>query len=225
MPSAAVEALIAEADVQVSALEREAAAAVAAADEAEAQLALAGADERSSAWAMIQLERFVSGLRAEVEAEAAEIIEAAELRARRRLEDARAQAEVQMRDASLPPVEAPRGPTAGGPELATGGADAEAAAEAAPVPTDAAGDHAPAPAVQPDPERQPEPDPKGDVLFEEIGPERLGIPDRLEFALENDFWPVETKRRRRLSRPSTRVIATQGAAALLVLAAVLVRVS
>jgi hypothetical protein len=215
MPATAVEALIAEADQQMTALEREAAAAAAAAAAAEAQLALAGADERSSAWAMIQLERFVTGLRAEVDAEGAAIVRDAELWARRQLEDARAEAGRQTRDVAVRWVRETPEPLVADPApvmpdliVAPAVAQPEPAAEAAPIsdPLDAGTD--------------------GDALFRAIAPEHLALHDPMALASDDEFWPIEsTRRHRRMSRRSSRVIVAQGAAALLVLAAVLVRVS
>jgi hypothetical protein len=218
LPATAVEALIAEADQQMTALEREAAAAVAAADAAETQLALAGADERSSAWAMIQLERFVTGLHAEVDAEGAAIVRDAELWARRQLEDARAEAERHTRDVAVRWVRETPEPLVADP---------------APVMPDLVV----APAVaQPEPDAEPAPIPDpldpadastdGDALFRAIAPEHLALHDPMKLASDDEFWPVEsTRRHRRMSRRSSRVVVAQGAAALLVLAAVLVRVS
>src|SRR2546421_12811285 len=92
VPKAVVDALIADADREISALERQAARATSAAGEAEAQLEDLGTDERASAWTTIQLERFVTGLRAEVEVESKAIIDEARGRAPGIIEDARAAA-------------------------------------------------------------------------------------------------------------------------------------
>jgi hypothetical protein len=183
MPTAVVEALIDAIDREIAALERAAADAVAAADEVEAQLAAAGVDERSSAWAMVQLERFVARLERDVEAHAAEVVEEAELRARRRLDVAAPAVAVTLAAAAVP--------------------DLVEVAEAAPTPEPA-----------PSPAPSPEPEPASEMIADI---------DLVALAPDQDFWPAEAKRRRLPSRASRRVLVTQGAAALLLVAAVVVR--
>jgi hypothetical protein len=173
MPIAVVDALIADADRQISALEREAAEALAAADASEAQLLELNVDERSSAWAMAQLDRFVVALRAEADAEAAAAIQEAEI-------------------------------------TTPGAAGAEPVAEPSPVTVAVP----PPVAVAENP---------SDGIFDAIAPEALANADPLEFSGDADFWPPETKPTRRLSRPNRRVLVTQGAAALLLVAAVALR--
>jgi hypothetical protein len=77
VPMAVVEAIVSDADRKISALEREASAALQAAEDLEAKLALEHLDASSSSWAMVQLHRFVEVLRADSERAAADLVQEA----------------------------------------------------------------------------------------------------------------------------------------------------
>jgi hypothetical protein len=83
-----VRAIIEDTDRDLTELERLAAEATAEADEAEARAADAGIDGPASHWTLVQMQRFVDGLRAEAQLERTAILEVARYRARLRVEDA-----------------------------------------------------------------------------------------------------------------------------------------
>jgi hypothetical protein len=112
VPKAVVDALVADADREISALERHAERATAAAFEAEAELEKLGTDERSSAWATIQLERFVTSLRADVELEAKAIVQEAHVRARVLVDEARAEVEAERAHRAMFDFDPPEPPAA-----------------------------------------------------------------------------------------------------------------
>jgi hypothetical protein len=210
VPKPVVESLIAHADREISELEREAAIAVAAAQDAEARLAMLGVDERSAAWATVQLERFVARLRAEVEAEAAAVIDEATVSARLMVEEARAEADAARAQRVM-----------------------FGAAEPAPVATDASREREErvtaeiGPAPEPEAAESAPTTPRTDdvdPIFRAISPESLAVAEPVVANADDaGFWPAEPERRRRLPRPSRRVVATQGLALLLVAAAAVVR--
>jgi hypothetical protein len=86
---ARVEQLIAAADAELSVLEAEVQRARTSADELEARFDAEDADERSAAWLLLHVDRFVTELRAAAETEAAELVFEAHARARALLEEAR----------------------------------------------------------------------------------------------------------------------------------------
>jgi hypothetical protein len=104
-----VEALVARTRQELALLERELADANAAADATEARALAEGADERSTNWTMVQLQRFLNGLRDKLDLEVQAISEVAHHRAERRVAEAHAQAELMMRlateDAAAPSVQ------------------------------------------------------------------------------------------------------------------------
>ena len=87
-----VERLISSTDEELAALDREAVAALAAADEAEAWMRSAQVDEQSSTWAMVRLQRFLAALREEAERDSETVVELAQRRAAFQLAEARAEA-------------------------------------------------------------------------------------------------------------------------------------
>jgi hypothetical protein len=196
VPKAVVDALVVDADREISALERQAEAATTAAFEAEAELEKLDTDERSSAWATIQLERFVTSLRADVELEAKAIVQEAQVRARVLVEEARAEVEAERAHRAMFDFDPPEPP----------------AATATDTDTVSEGVSDGPPAVS------------GDAIFHEIAPESLGNADTATFgAPETEFWSAEPERRRRFPRPNRRVVVTQGLALALVATAAVVR--
>jgi len=208
VPKAVVDALIADADREISALERHAERVTTAAGEAEAQLAELDTDERASAWATIQLERFVTSLRAEVEVESRAIIDEAQVRARVIIEEARAAAEEERAHRAMFGFDPPEPPSGPAPEPGT---PRIPPAAANPVVVNAA-------------DTPPIASAPGDAIFQEISPDPSEVSDSATFAApDNDFWRAEPERRRRFPRANRRVVVTQGVAVALVVAAVVVR--
>jgi hypothetical protein len=98
-------AIIDETHRDLEAWERRAADARDTADAAHAQAALEGADEQSSTWAIVRLQRFLDGLRQEAEDDAQTVVEAARRGARARVEEARAGAtQIRLADAGPRPI-------------------------------------------------------------------------------------------------------------------------
>jgi hypothetical protein len=97
-----VDALVADVAQQIGALQREVADAEAAAAEAEARAVAEGADERSTTWTMVQLQRFLNGLRDEQVEELRALHEVTDQRVAHRLEEARAQADLLRRLGTAP---------------------------------------------------------------------------------------------------------------------------
>src|SRR5262245_60092988 len=92
VPADSAQASIAETTREVAQLQREAELATLAADAAEARAAEAGVDGRAATWALVQMQRFLDGLRADVERDAQSIRDLAKERARIRLDQARTEA-------------------------------------------------------------------------------------------------------------------------------------
>src|SRR5262245_11598951 len=92
VPADSAQASIAETTREVAQLQREAELATLAADAAEARAAEAGVDGRAATWALVQMQRFLDGLRADVERDAQSIRDLAKERARIRLDQARTDA-------------------------------------------------------------------------------------------------------------------------------------
>jgi hypothetical protein len=226
VPRAVVDALIADADREISALELRVTGAVAAADEAEARVAELGIDERSSAWATVQLDRFVTRLRADADVEARAVVQEAEVRARMLVAEAEADAADEARQArvatpaplglvTLPvdrvePVTRPVGPA----EPASVDAASVEAAAVEPVADVEPVSESPAP--------EPEAVADGDAVFRQITPEALADD---ETAVDEEFWPADPERKRRFGRARVRAVAAPTLAGLLVVAAVVLRVA
>ena len=106
-----VDELVAQTRQELALLERELADANAAADATEARALAEGADERSTNWTMVQLQRFLNGLRDKLDLEVQAMSEVAQHRADRRVAEARAQAELMKRlateDAGADPIAQP----------------------------------------------------------------------------------------------------------------------
>jgi cell division septum initiation protein DivIVA len=198
IPKAVVDALIADADRQTSALERQAERALAAADEAEARLDELGIDERASAWATIQLERFVTSLRADVADESESILAEARVRAQSIVDEAtdevgdRSEARFMRVLVPVPEVVGPR---------------VVAPAECTPMVEERVADHS---------------------VFAAIAPESLDASEASEASVdlapaETSFWTDPPERKHRFRRPASRTVAIQCSALALLVAAVVVR--
>jgi len=81
---------IAETELELSALEREAADAVAACERAESSASTVNIDATSTTWTIVRLQRFCDDLRAEAQRDATTMIEVARYHAQIRIEEARA---------------------------------------------------------------------------------------------------------------------------------------
>jgi hypothetical protein len=87
-----VRRVIADVDLRLATLERKAAESRATADELERRAEVEGVGAEASTWAIVRLQRFLDGLRAEAEQDAATIVAAARKGADARIEEARADA-------------------------------------------------------------------------------------------------------------------------------------
>jgi hypothetical protein len=87
-----VRRVIADVDLRLATLERKAAESRATADELERRAEAEGVGAEASTWAIVRLQRFLDGLRAEAEQDAATIVAAARKGADARIEEARADA-------------------------------------------------------------------------------------------------------------------------------------
>jgi hypothetical protein len=208
VPRAVVDALIADADREISSLELQVERAVASADGAEARLAQLGIDERASAWATVQLERFVTELRAHAETESRAVVEEARAHARLLVADA------EMKARSLDVAMFGREPEPEPERDAVFEHDEVAAVVEIAPPVDI-------PAPDPIPESASAPA-EPDSVFREITPEALATDDP-RAPLDAEFWPAEPSKRRRF--PRARVVAAPTLAGLLVVAAVVVRLA
>jgi hypothetical protein len=90
IPGEEVDHLIAEIDLRLASLEREAANANTIADDAARRAGREGVDEQTSTWAIVRLQRFLDGLREEAEHDARTVVTAARKGASARVEEARA---------------------------------------------------------------------------------------------------------------------------------------
>jgi hypothetical protein len=198
VPRIVVDALIADADREISSLELRVERAESAADATELRLAELGIDERASAWATVQLERFVTELRADADAAAVAVVEEARVRARLVVEEADTEAR-QLRLIATPLAPAPE--------------PVEPVVEAAPV-VDLVIAEPPSPEAA-----------DADPVFHEITPEALAADEagNTVASLDPDFWPTEPPRRKRFVR--ARTVAAPTLAGLLVVAAVVLRVA
>ena len=230
---AVVDALIADADREISSLEVQVEEAVAAADAAEARLAELGFDERASAWATVQLERFVTELRADAEAGAVAVVEEARVRARLLVEEADAEA-CHLQWVAAAPTAAPASPPRAAPDAPPASRDALAGEQATVTEPDPVVEPVAPEPVAPEPVA-PEPtasqptasesapaEVDRDVVFHEITPEALAS-DLESLALADSFWPSDAPRKRRFTR--ARTVAVPTLAGLLVVAAVVLRVA
>ena len=195
VPRAVVDALIADADREISSLELQVERAVAAADVAEARLTELGIDERASAWATVQLERFVTELRADADAESLAVVAEAEVRARLLVEEAESEA----RHLGLFAAVAPEPGREPEPELA--GAVDEPVPTPEPTPAVDLALVEPLPtAPASTPLLAPDAESDRDPVFHEITPEALAADVGASLDVDpsgNGFWPAEPERKRR----------------------------
>jgi hypothetical protein len=91
VPATQVRDLIANTDRELADLERQAEDACNAADQAELRAQETGVDGRSATWAMVRMQRFLDGLRADTDAEVESLRDLATAQARRRIADAHAE--------------------------------------------------------------------------------------------------------------------------------------
>jgi hypothetical protein len=231
VPAAVVDALVAEADREITSLELQVERAVAAADDAEARLGGLGIDERASAWATVQLERFVTELRADAQAESAAMVAEAKLHARMIIEEADADAEDRRtHEAMFGPAPAPdqaapqqpAPPQAVVPQAAAPQPAAPAPAPPAPpTPPAAPAQHA---VASPVPSAPVPPVSDADAMFGAPAP-TPPAPDAISPTPDADFWPAESPKRRRFVRTKAKTVVAPTLAGLLVVAAALVRLS
>jgi hypothetical protein len=149
-----VEELVARTRNELATLERQVDEANAAADATEARASAEGADERSTNWTMVQLQRFLNGLRDELDLELRAIAEVADHRAKIRVEEAHAQAE-SLRRFDAEPKSDPIAPAV--PEIS----------EPTWAPLSLTSDPPPTPSIRIDPVPNPEP---------VVAPEPMGAP-------------------------------------------------
>jgi len=91
-----VRAIIGATDRELAELDREVQSALATAESAESLAREAGVDGRASTWAMLRMQRFLDGLRGETEAEIIALLDVARTRARKRVDEARAEADAML---------------------------------------------------------------------------------------------------------------------------------
>jgi hypothetical protein len=225
IPKSVVDALIADADRQISALERQAERALAAADEAEARLDELGIDECASAWATIQLERFVTSLRDDIAIESDAILAEARVRAQTIVDDATYDTGVAHADPELIDLD----PIELDAVVSTARIEPVVVPEVVvPVPVVPV-----VPVVVPEQVVVPEPfvpeaEVEVDPVFAAILPQPLASEEDdagtgAGPSSDSSFWSDEEERPHRFRRPNKRTVAIQGSALALLIAAAVVR--